>query len=128
MEYPHSKQFQQAQAAVAEVIRDKRDARLVGVSQQAPACTLRTACAICGSVHGKPWANRAKELCRHGCYWILAGHIAWNGSRQRVKFFTAEAVPLMASYKTYDKLMAEGAKLDARPVQAVEPEVKTVTV
>jgi hypothetical protein len=44
---------------------------------------------------------------------ILSGHIAFNGMRKRVKFFTAAAVPLMAKYSTYDKLMAAGRVLDA---------------
>lgn len=124
----HTEQSQQIRDAKAKVIRERMDLRSAGVSQQAPSNTLRTSCAICGSVHGKPWADKAKELCHHGCYWILARHIGWNGSRQRVKFFTAEAVSLMATYKTYDKLMVEGARLDARLANTVEPEVSTSTV
>ncbi len=120
-----SEQLNKARAAVANYRHKQVRA---GISQQMPASTLRTTCAICGSVHGKPWSDTAKELCRHGCYWILARHIGWDGGRRRMKFFTAEAVDLMATYKTYDKLMAEGVKLDARIVSVVEPEVSISTV
>ncbi len=115
----HSEQFNRAQAAVADHLRKQIDARSAGVSQAAPACTLRSACAVCGTVHGKPWSNKAKELCRHGCYWILAGHIAWNGMRRRVKICTAAAVPLMARYRTYDKLVEAGLTLP-QPTSPVE--------
>jgi hypothetical protein len=62
-------------------------------------------------VCGKPWSDKAKEVCYRGCFWILAGHIGWNGGRQRIKFFTAAAVPLLAKYHTYDKLMKAGKEL-----------------
>lgn len=85
-----------------------------GLSQSAPACTVQgSVCLVCGSVHKKPWSNKAPNLCKHGCFVILSGHIAFNGMRKRVKFFTAAAVPLMAKYSTYDKLMAAGRVLDA---------------
>ncbi len=107
----HSEQFNRAQAAVADHLRKQVDARSAGASWVAPARTLRVSCSVCGSVHGKPWADKARELCKHGCYWILAGHIAWDGMRRRVKICTAAAVPLMARYRTYDRLVEAGKSL-----------------
>jgi hypothetical protein len=99
-----------AQTAVADYLRDKSDIP-VSVS---PHSTLHTCCVICGSVYKKPWSEKANTLCQNGCYWILNNHAAWNGRRNRIKFFTAAAVPLFASYKTYDKLVAAGRALDAQ--------------
>jgi hypothetical protein len=110
----HSEQFQQAQAAVAEHLRKQAEAKSAGVFQKAPACTLRTACAVCGSIHGKAWSEKAKELCKNGCFWVLANHIAWNGLHKKVKFVSAADVILMARYRTYDQLVAAGRALDSQ--------------
>lgn len=61
-----------------------------------PPCKLQLVCPICGSSQAVPQVGIPLEhsdvCCRHTCYWVITGFVAYDGQREMLKIYRHEVI------------------------------------